>query len=217
MAKILILTRDMDLVSSVRKLLIPEGHQVFTAMPRESRPYMSSTDLVLLDISPGQEDLFKRAPIASVLGWQPKMIVMLLNETQLSVIREDLVDFVLKPLREPELRARIRRLLSRQKTIENEIMRSGQLEIDVTNCDVTMSGKRIDLTFTEYQLLKYLVSHAGKVLTRDTILQSVWGSDYFGGDRTVDVHIQRLRGKIDDGQVSLIQTVRNIGYRFVKV
>jgi DNA-binding response OmpR family regulator len=96
-------------------------------------------------------------------------------------------------------------------------MRSGQLEIDVTNCDVTMSGKRIDLTFTEYQLLKYLVSHAGKVLTRDTILQSVWGSDYFGGDRTVDVHIQRLRGKIDDGQVSLIQTVRNIGYRFVKV
>jgi DNA-binding response OmpR family regulator len=124
-------------------------------------------------------------------------------------------DFIIKPLREVELRTRVKRLIEKKKAVEHEVIRSGYLAIDVTNCDVTLAGRVIDLTFTEYQLLKYLASHAGRVLTREAILGAVWGHDYYGGDRTVDVHIQRLRGKIDDGQGGYIQTVRNIGYRFI--
>jgi len=74
----------------------------------------------------------------------------------------------------------------------------------------------LEITFKEYELLKFLVTHAGRVFTRDALLNQVWGEDYFGGDRTVDVHIRRLRGKIEDDRQTYIDTVRNIGYRFKK-
>ena len=74
----------------------------------------------------------------------------------------------------------------------------------------------MSLTFKEYELLKFLASHPGRVFTRDTLLNQVWSEDYFGGDRTVDVHIRRLRSKIEDASHIYIETVRNIGYRFIK-
>ena len=72
----------------------------------------------------------------------------------------------------------------------------------------------IELTFKEYELLKFLASHQGRVYTREALLNKVWGYDYYGGDRTVDVHIRRLRSKIEDAKHTFIETVRNIGYRF---
>jgi DNA-binding response OmpR family regulator len=81
---------------------------------------------------------------------------------------------------------------------------------------VAIEGKTLSLTFTEYELLAFLAANSGRVFTREALLNKIWGYDYYGGDRTVDVHIRRLRAKIEWGQHSFIETVRGVGYRFKK-
>ncbi len=122
-------------------------------------------------------------------------------------------DFVVTPWETTEVAARIKRIL-RQTNNSNEIIKSGDLVIDVDRCQVSVGGSLVTLAFREYQLLKFLASNQGRVFTRETLLDKVWGWDYYGGDRTVDVHIRRLRSKIEDRNHSFIETIRNIGYRF---
>ena len=93
-------------------------------------------------------------------------------------------------------------------------MSIGDLKIDQARCEVSVGEKLVSLTFKEYELLKFLVTNRGRVFTRESLLDKVWGFDYFGGDRTVDVHVRRLRSKIEDAEHSFIETVRGIGYRF---
>ncbi len=124
-------------------------------------------------------------------------------------------DFVVTPWETTEVAARIKRILGRTNNIGGEdIVGCGDLVIDAAKCQVSLGSKLITLTFREYQLLKFLASNQGRVFTRETLLNKVWGWDYYGGDRTVDVHIRRLRSKIEDRNHSFIETVRNIGYRF---
>jgi len=127
----------------------------------------------------------------------------------------DIDDFVVKPWEATEVTARIKRILARKESIDSEdIIECGDLLVDLAKCQISLGDKLIMLTFREYQLLKFLASNQGKVFTRETLLDKVWGWDYYGGDRTVDVHIRRLRSKIEDRNHSFIETVRNIGYRF---
>jgi len=124
-------------------------------------------------------------------------------------------DFVVKPWEASEITARIKRILRQKGGVESEdIIRCGDLVIDSVKCEVSLGGKLIILTFKEYQLLKFLANNKGKAFTRDVLLDKVWGWDYYGGDRTVDVHIRRLRSKIEDSTHTFIETVRNIGYKF---
>ena len=124
-------------------------------------------------------------------------------------------DFVVAPYNLPELELRIKRLLHEDtNTDADELIRHGDLIIDLARCEVTLAGRPIELTFREYELLKFLASHGGRVFTREALLNKVWGYDYYGGDRTVDVHIRRIRSKIEDSNHTFIETVRNIGYRF---
>jgi DNA-binding response OmpR family regulator len=88
--------------------------------------------------------------------------------------------------------------------------------IDLARCEVTLEGRIVELTFKEYELLKLLAANSGRVYSREVLLDQVWGYDYYGGDRTVDVHVRRLRSKIEDSTHTFIETVRNIGYRFKK-
>jgi DNA-binding response OmpR family regulator len=126
-------------------------------------------------------------------------------------------DFVVEPWETNEITARIRRLAKQKSRPDGEdTIRCADLTIDLAKCEVSLGGKAVVLTFKEYQLLKFLASNRGKVFTRETLLNKVWGWDYYGGDRTVDVHIRRLRSKIEDTDHSFIQTIRNIGYRFVE-
>jgi len=124
-------------------------------------------------------------------------------------------DFIIEPWDAGEVVARAKRILQLLKK-ENgtDVIKCGALMIDVARCEVSVGGRLVMLTFKEYQLLKFLASNRGKVFTRDTLLNKVWGYDFFGGDRTVDVHIRRLRSKIEDANHTFIETVRNIGYRF---
>ncbi|MFC2071098.1 response regulator transcription factor [Chloroflexota bacterium] len=123
-------------------------------------------------------------------------------------------DFLISPYDARELVLRAKRLLNKTRSRNGEVIRCGDLLIDQVKCEVTLSGKVLMLTFREYELLKFLASNTDRVFTRETLLNSVWGYDYYGGDRTVDVHITRLRSKIEDSKHTFIETVRNIGYRF---
>jgi DNA-binding response OmpR family regulator len=125
-------------------------------------------------------------------------------------------DFVLKPYNIDELQARAYRLIKKKAEASRQQINIEGLEIDLDKYEVYVEGRLISLTFKEYELLRFLAGHPGKVYTRDALLNQVWSKDYFGGDRTVDVHVRRLRSKIEDESHNFIETVRNIGYRFIR-
>ena len=102
-----------------------------------------------------------------------------------------------------------------QNDPDAHIIRSGEVVVDEATYTAKLGRRTLDLTFQEFELLKYLVQHPGRVFTREQLLQEVWGYDYFGGTRTVDVHVRRLRAKLGPENETLIGTVRNVGYRFV--
>jgi DNA-binding response OmpR family regulator len=97
----------------------------------------------------------------------------------------------------------------------HHVISSGGLQIDEAAYTAKLEGRSLDLTFKEFELVKFLAQHPGRVFTRQQLLQEVWGYDYFGGTRTVDVHVRRLRAKLGTDHEQLIGTVRNVGYRFV--
>jgi len=124
-------------------------------------------------------------------------------------------DFVTEPWRADEVAARVQRLLWRLRYADSEkVIKRGDLVIAEDKCEVSVAGRNVALTYKEYELLRFLARNHGKVITRELLLEKVWHHQYFGGARTVDVHIRRLRGKIEDSTHSFIETVRNIGYRF---
>jgi DNA-binding response OmpR family regulator len=124
-------------------------------------------------------------------------------------------EFLLNPPNRAELVARARRLLHRAPARDDaNTVRVGDLVIDQTQYEVSVAGHRVLLTFKEYELLRLLASSPGRVFTRDELLSRVWGYDYFGGTRTVDVHIRRLRSKVEDARHTFIETVWGVGYRF---
>lgn len=124
-------------------------------------------------------------------------------------------DFVALPYRATEVAARVQALIQRFRPVnEATQLRVGDLVIDLGRYEVTQAGRRMELTFKEYELLKFLAMNPGKVFTREVLLNRVWGYDYYGGTRTVDVHIRRLRSKIENGPEVYLDTVRNVGYRF---
>lgn len=124
-------------------------------------------------------------------------------------------DFILSPVDRTELRVRLGRLHTVNTSItEVEIVRFRDLELNTATYQATVGGEPRDLTFMEYELLRFLVENPARVWSRDQILNRVWGYDYFGGSRTVDVHIRRLRAKLGEERASWITTVRSVGYRF---
>lgn len=126
-------------------------------------------------------------------------------------------DFIKSPVDSSELAFRIKRLLhKRRKSEGDETIECDGLQINLATCEVTVDDRAVELTFKEYELLKLMASNRGRVFTRNALLDKIWGYDYFGGDRTVDVHIRRLRSKIEAFGHTFIETVRNIGYRFIK-
>jgi two-component system alkaline phosphatase synthesis response regulator PhoP len=124
-------------------------------------------------------------------------------------------DFVLSPVDRTELRVRLGRLHSATPSIADEdIVRFRDLELNTATYQAKIAGEPRDLTFMEYELLRFFVENPGRVWSRDQILARVWGYDYFGGSRTVDVHVRRLRAKLGEERASWITTVRSVGYRF---
>ncbi len=148
------------------------------------------------------------------------------NDTQLVVLtapeqlatldfKAGIDDFLLAPHRPEELVCRIKLLLWKNNKVDAEqILKAGDLVVDLANYKVFIDGDPLDLTYKEYELLRFLASHRGRVFTREALLNQVWGYDYYGGTRTVDVHIRRIRAKLGPNYENVVETVRNVGYRF---
>ena len=145
-------------------------------------------------------------------------LLLLVSGAQLAdlELRDDLFDdFCLAPFHPKELEARVSHLMFRAgRGSSPELASYGDLVLNFETYQAGIEGKPLDLTYMEYELLKFLSSHPGKVFTRETLLSRVWGYEYYGGARTVDVHIRRLRAKLGEEHANLIQTVRSVGYRF---
>jgi two-component system, OmpR family, alkaline phosphatase synthesis response regulator PhoP len=145
-------------------------------------------------------------------------VLLLVSGTQLGdlELRDDLFDdFCLAPFHPRELEARLKHLFWRTgRGTRPDLVEYGDLVLNLETYQAAISGQPLDLTYMEYELLKFLSSHPGKVFTRETLLSRVWGYEYYGGARTVDVHVRRLRAKLGEEHANLIQTVRSVGYRF---
>lgn len=142
-------------------------------------------------------------------------VVALLSRADLERFPWDDVadDLVYSGTSAAELRVRFGMLLRRTGGAGDATVRLGPLSINADTYQVRVAGRVLDLTFKEFELLKFLVQRPGRVLTRGTLLQEVWGYNFYGGSRTVDVHVRRLRAKLGAEHESLIQTVRGVGYR----
>ena len=123
-------------------------------------------------------------------------------------------DFLVRPVRQEELTARLERIVG-QSVTALDVLRVGALSVDTKGFSATLNGELMSLTYQEFRLLRFLMQHPNEVFTRDQLLARVWSFDYFGGPRTVDIHIRRLRAKLDHAIGECIETVRCVGYRWV--
>ena len=232
MALVLVVEADATLLDAVAYNLQRDGHEVHTAadgvlglaLAREEHP-----DLVVLDLMlPRMSGL---DVCRLIRNEQPVPILILTardsEQDVISGLDLGADDYVTKPFSMRELRARVNSLLRRDLLSRDagprgdeptsEVLAAGDLVVDVRTHDVRKAGKPVALRPREFLLLEYLMRHPGQVLSRDVILERVWGYTYAGESRTVDVHVRWLREKLEDepSNPTHIETVRGFGYRFV--
>ena len=222
--KILVVDDERLIVDSVKYGLQKEGYSIITAFDGEQgveKARDEKPDLVLLDIQLPKKDgwavcrevrQFSRAPIIMLTARAEEADKVLGLELGAD-------DYLSKPFSMRELLARVRAALRRATEYVETVTQSikiGHLEIDPASHRVTCRGKLLELTRKEYDLLQALMTHSGKVITRNDLIDKVWQTDWVGDTRTLDVHIRWLREKIESnpGKPVYIQTVRGVGYRF---
>jgi DNA-binding response OmpR family regulator len=222
MAKVLLLTNTLGASAEVLPALGLLQHQV-KILPAEASVLVDApdVDLVLIDARRDLPTVKSFAKLLDSTGVSCP-IIAITTEGGLTAFNADwgIDDVILDTAGPAEVDARIRIALGKH-AIElvaadphaGEI-RTGEVTIDESTYTARLKGNVLDLTFKEFELLKYLAQHPGRVFTRAQLLQEIWGYDYFGGTRTVDVHIRRLRSKLGPEFEAIIGTVRNVGYRF---
>ena len=149
----------------------------------------------------------------------PLLLVVAREQVAALSLRDDLFDdFCVQPFDIDEVTARLEHLFWRSgRGLQPDLVEYGPLLLNLETYQAAVTGRVLDLTYMEYELLRFLSTHPGKVFTRETLLNRVWGYEYYGGARTVDVHVRRLRAKLGEEHAHLIQTVRSVGYRFGQV
>ncbi|MGH8910355.1 MAG: response regulator transcription factor [Egibacteraceae bacterium] len=202
------------------KVLLPAleflDHTIVTAsLGPESGPAVADADVVVIDAT---TDLGAASHTCRTLAAASvsRPLVLVVSEGWLAVLKTSwgFSDWVLSRAQPAEVETRLRLALERTGLGAGGRLASvGGLQIDEDTYVVRLNGRPLDLTFREFELLKYLAANPGRVFTRGQLLQQVWGYDYFGGTRTVDVHIRRLRAKLGGEYESLIGTVRGVGYK----
>lgn len=219
--RLVIITEQSQGINELRLGLVQRGFAcVLVSANGESikKIFEQAPDLVLMAMNGHLANSRVQELSQKIKRERPLPIVALVNKealNSLDVNSKVIDDFLVKPGDLNELVLRIKRLLRKSgDTDTGELIKCGDLLIDLAKCEVSVSGRPVELTFKEYELLRFLAGNPGRVFKRDTLLNRVWGYDYYGGDRTVDVHVRRLRSKIEDASHTFIETVRNIGYRF---
>lgn len=193
----------------------PFEHLTFSASLQQIRSHQPQ--VLIVD---ARQDLLAARNSAQVLKGQglELPLLMVLTEGGLAAISPDwqVDDIILDSASPAEAQARLRLLVDSRPAEENNplLLRAGDLTLDEASYSARLQGSPLNLTYKEFELLKFLMQHPGRVFTRAQLLAQVWGYDYYGGTRTVDVHIRRLRSKLGADHEQLISTVRNVGYSF---
>ena len=222
MAKILMLTNSTGASADVLPALGLLQHDV-RILPAEASVLVDApiTDCIIIDARRDLPTAKSFTKLITTTGVSIPLIIIT-TEGGLSAINADwgITDVILDTAGPAEVDARIRIVIGKDaidqlaKNPSLKEIRSGEVVIDEDSYTAKIKGRTLDLTFKEFELLKYLAQHPGRVFSRSQLLQEIWGYDYFGGTRTVDVHIRRLRSKLGPEFESVIDTVRNVGYRF---
>jgi DNA-binding response OmpR family regulator len=220
MAEILLVTADPGAPGAVLPALEFLPHRVRTVgLEPSALVDFPKVDLVILDARKDLQSARASAKLLQVTGTAAP-VVLTVTEGALTALTAEwgARDFVLANASPGEVEARIRLALATPVTVGAdqpvEAIAQGNLVINPVAYTAKLHGQTLDLTYKEFELLRYLAAHPGRVFTRTQLLQEVWGYDYFGGTRTVDVHVRRLRAKLGPENDQLIGTVRNVGYRF---
>ena len=218
MAALLLLTNSNQASAEVMPALALLSYRV-RVLPAEPAALLDAppVDALLVD---GRSDLVTVKGLCRVIRSTGVTVPVLLVTTEggLAGVNSEwgIDDFVLDSAGPAEVDARLRLAMARGSDDEdNDLIRSGELVVDESAYSARLRNRPLDLTFKEFELLKYLAQHPGRVFTRAQLLQEVWGYDFYGGTRTVDVHVRRLRAKLGPEYEHLIGTVRNVGYRFI--
>ena len=218
MARLLLLTDDLAPSAEVLPALALLGHHVRT-LPAEASALLDApeTDVILVD---ARRELIQARSLCRVIHATGAVapVVAILTEGGLTAVTAEwsVDDVIVESAGPAEVEARIRLAVSRTSSAaSDDEIAAGAVTIDEASYSARVNGTLLDLTYKEFELLKYLAQNAGRVFTRAQLLQEVWGYDFFGGTRTVDVHVRRLRAKLGTEHEVLIGTVRNVGYRFV--
>ena len=222
MSRILIAGAEHDLRERLASDLAVSGHWTASMTGEDllasENGALTNYDLVLLEIGAEDVGLVRSKLKQASEGRRKPPLLLVGTEKQMRASEDqaDADDFVIVPVSAFELHLRVKTTLSRAGRFDpTDTIRRGDLRIHPHTYEVFMNGERVDLTLKEYELLKFLAVHAGRVFTRDVLLEQVWGYDYYGGMRTVDVHVRRLRAKLERKGRTFIETIRGIGYRFV--
>lgn len=198
-------------------------HLTYTVhiIPLTTNQYLNripTPQLVLVDVMSREYSSSGNLPVALQSAWESVPIFLLARMEELQRLRFTAIlhDFISLPINPGELDVRLRFALWKTQGAQapKDQMHIEGLRMNMATYEVWVENKRIDLTYKEFELLKFFVSHRRRVFSRQELLEQVWESDYFGGTRTVDVHIRRLRAKLGVKVGDMIQTVRNVGYRF---
>lgn len=222
MRRLLIITPEKEQVVSLGESLERHGFvcsiiSYNNALEESFTRQLPDLLLVIMDNSPPDSGIWGHIQRLKQKRHLP--VIALVSVTTLNNIESQLNvdDFITSPYDDRELILRINRLIHKTRGEDsNELIKCDGLVIDIARCEVTVEGRVVELTFKEYELLKLLARNRGRVYTREDLLNIIWGYDYYGGDRTVDVHVRRLRSKIEVSKYTFIETVRNIGYKFKK-
>jgi DNA-binding response OmpR family regulator len=220
MATLLLLTNDMHASSEILPALELLPHQVKVAQAEATALLDAPTaDVILLDARLDLVGARSLCRLMETTGKEAPLLVIV-SEGGMAALSSDwgFDDLLLATAGPAEVDIRIRLAMTPAHTSGvDPLIQTGNITIDEAGYSAKLNGTQLDLTYTEFELLKYLAQHPGRVFSRQQLLSDVWGYDYYGGTRTVDVHVRRLRAKLGPEHESVIGTVRNVGYRFVAV
>lgn len=212
-----VLIGDVASVTPYAECLEGQGFFVSLRPPFSEGPIASDVGLAVVDLAFAGEDPLVQSLLSSNGTPDAIPVIGLATAQQIDAFDpvRDVEDFVRKGAPPEELVARVRRVIWKNDRVDSRnVLAVGDLVMDLANYTVQIAGRSVDLTYKEYELLRYLATNRERVFSRETLLSNVWGYDFYGGARTVDVHVRRLRSKIEDRHRTFIETVRNVGYRF---
>lgn len=223
MERVLVLSDDTSWREALTADLRAAGHQAqalsFASFSGQPRGRFSGVTAAVVDHRAASSAEPRPGFIRQQTGGARTYVLAVFTPAQLPQLdfSPGFDDFLVDPCTGAQVVARARQLRWRENRADAaDLLQAGDLLINTASCEVTLRGVPLSLTYQEYQLLRHLVSHRGRVFTREQLLSELWGYNYYGGTRTVDVHIRRLRAKLGPDYEDLIQTVRNVGYRFAR-